>query len=338
VAAFSIDQAYLMSALQVGGIVLAALLTSLVVRRWVLGRLDRAATGRPASFAAVLREDLGTPSILWCLAIAVDTLLRTIQLSQKHEQLGHALVVSFLILSLTMVASSVLMRAIHLYGEQHSLPFAVAGLSRTLTRAVVFGVGLLVLLRFLGISITPVLTALGVGGLAVALALQDTLANLFAGVHILVERPIAVGDFIRLSAEEEGMVSDIGWRTTRLVTGANNTVVIPNKTITSGNLLNYSMPAAEVGAWVPVMLGMEADVEKAEQIALAAAVATEGVLPVPAPAFIADPGMVPTHLQYKLVFRVPLHTQAGAIRTQVVKRMLAEFRKAGVPLSDTRPK
>jgi hypothetical protein len=48
--------------------------------------------------------------------------------------------------------------------------------------------------------------------------------------------------------------------------------------------------------------------------------------------------MVPTHLQYKLVFRVPLHTQAGAIRTQVVKRMLAEFRKAGVPLSDTRPK
>lgn len=327
-----------MSALKVGGIVLAALLASLVIRRWALTRLDRLATGRPQSFAAVLREDLGTPSILWCLAIALDTLLRTIQLSPRHEQLGHALVVSFLILSLTMVASSVLMRAIHLYGEQHSLPFAVAGLSRTLTRALVFGVGLLVLLRFLGISVTPVLTALGVGGLAVALALQDTLANLFAGVHILVERPIAVGDFIRLSAEEEGMVSDIGWRTTRLVTGSNNTVVIPNKTITSGNLLNYSMPSAEVGASVPVLLGMEADTEKAEKIALAAAAATDGVLPVPAPAFVADPGMMPTHLQYKLAFRVALHTQAGGIKTQVVNRMLVEFRKAGIPLSDTRPK
>jgi small-conductance mechanosensitive channel len=327
-----------MSMLKVGGIVLAALLVSLLSRGWILARLDRIGAGRPLSFAAVLREDLGTPSILWCLAIAVDALLRTIQLSVRHEQLGHALVVSFLILSLTMVASSVLMRAIHLYGEKHKLPFAVAGLSRTLTRAVVFGVGLLVLLGFLGISITPVLTALGVGGLAVALALQDTLANLFAGVHILVERPIAVGDFIRLSAEEEGMVSDIGWRTTRLITGANNTVVIPNKTITSGNLLNYSMPAAEVGAWVPVTLGMEADLEKAEKIAIAAAVATEGVLPAPAPAFIADPGMTPTHLQYKLIFRVSLHTQAGGIRTKVIKRMLAEFRKNGVPLSDTRPK
>jgi len=321
-----------MSVLQVGGIVLAVLAVSLLARRWMLGRLERVAVRRPNSFAAVLREDLGTPTLLWCLTISVDALLRTIQLSVSAEQLGHSLVVSFLILSLTMVASSVLMRAMQLYGEQHSLPFAVAGLSQTLTRAVVFSVGLLVLLRFLGISITPVLTALGVGGLAVALALQETLANLFAGIHILVERPIAVGDFIRLSAGEEGMVSDIGWRTTRLVTGSNNTVVIPNKTITSGNLLNYSMPSAEVGVWVPVMLGLDADMGKAEKIAVVAALGTEGVLTEPAPSLVADPGMQATHLQYRLAFRVALHTQEGSIRTQVVNRMLDGFRKGGVPM------
>jgi len=330
--AVSIDQALLTSVLQVGGIVLAVLAVSLLARRWMLGRLERMAVRRPKSFAAVLREDLGTPTLLWCLTISVDALLRTIQLSVSAEQLGHSLVVSFLILSLTMVASSVLMRAMQLYGEQHSLPFAVAGLSQTLTRAVVFSVGLLVLLRFLGISITPVLTALGVGGLAVALALQETLANLFAGIHILVERPIAVGDFIRLSAGEEGMVSDIGWRTTRLVTGSNNTVVIPNKTITSGNLLNYSMPSAEVGVWVPVMLGLDADMGKAEKIAVVAALGTEGVLTEPAPSLVADPGMQATHLQYRLAFRVALHTQEGSIRTQVVNRMLDGFRKGGVPM------
>jgi len=325
-----------MSVLQVGGIVLAVLAVSLLARRWMLGRLERMAVRRPKSFAAVLREDLGTPTLLWCLTISVDALLRTIQLSVSAEQLGHSLVVSFLILSLTMVASSVLMRAMQLYGEQHSLPFAVAGLSQTLTRAVVFSVGLLVLLRFLGISITPVLTALGVGGLAVALALQETLANLFAGIHILVERPIAVGDFIRLSAGEEGMVSDIGWRTTRLVTGSNNTVVIPNKTITSGNLLNYSMPSAEVGVWVPVMLGLDADMGKAEKIAVVAALGTEGVLTEPAPSLVADPGMQATHLQYRLAFRVALHTQEGSIRTQVVNRMLDGFRKGGVPMPEAR--
>jgi small-conductance mechanosensitive channel len=330
------DQAFLISNLQVGGIVLTALAVSLLVRHWILGRLTRMALGHPHSFAAVLREDLATPTLLWCLTISVDTLLRAIKLPDSAEELGHKLVVSFLILSLTMVASSVIMRGIQRYGEQHSLPFAVAGLSRTLTRAMVFSVGLLVLLRFLGVSITPVLTALGVGGLAVALALQDTLANLFAGVHILVERPIAVGDYIRLSAEEEGTVSDIGWRTTRLVTGNNNTVVIPNKTITAVNLLNYTMPSVEVGVWVPVMLGLDADMEKAEAIAMAAAAATEGVLPVPAPAFVADPGMQPTHLQYRLAFRVAQHTQGGSIKTQVVKRMLEGFRKGGVPLPEAR--
>ena len=325
-----------MSVLQVGGIVLAVLAVSLFARRLLLGRLDRMAAGRPSSFAAVLREDLGTPTLLWCLTISVDALLRTMELSDQPEKLGHSLVVSFLILSLTMVASSVLMRAMQLYGERHSLPFAVAGLSRTLTQAVVFSVGLLVLLRFLGISITPVLTALGVGGLAVALALQETLANLFAGIHILVERPIAVGDFIRLSAGEEGMVSDIGWRTTRLVTGSNNTVVIPNKTITSGNLLNYSMPSAEVGVWVPVMLGLDADMEKAGEIAVATALGTEGVLTEPPPSLVADPGMQATHLQYRLVFRVALHTQEGIVRTQVVNRMLEGFRKGGVPMPEGR--
>jgi small-conductance mechanosensitive channel len=323
-----------MGQLQVAGGALGVLAVSLLLRRWLLGRLERTAVGKPRSFAAVLREDLATPTLLWCLAVSVDALVTSLALSARAERIGHNLVVSFLILSLTMVASAVLTRGLLSYGEQNSVPFAVAGLSKTLTRAVVFSIGLLVLLGFLGISITPVLTALGVGGLAVALALQDTLANLFAGVHILVERPIAVGDMVRLSADEEGIVSDIGWRTTRLVTGANNTVVIPNKTITSVNLLNYSMPSREVGVWVPVILGLDADVGKAEKIALAAATATEGVLAEPHPMLIADPGMQPTHLQYRLSFRVPAQMQAGPIRTRVINQMLEGFRKEKISLPE----
>src|SRR4030095_2322700 len=100
--------------------------------------------------------------------------------------------------------------------------FAVAGLSRTLIYIFVFSIGLLVLLSEFDVKITPILTALGVGGLAVALALQDTLANLFAGIHILVEEPISLGATIRLASGEEGVVTDIGWRTTRVRNGSNN--------------------------------------------------------------------------------------------------------------------
>lgn len=331
-----LNQDILFARMQVGGIFLGILAVSLLVRQWMMRRLAKSAAGKAASFAAVLREDLATPTLLWCLVISADVLLGLIELSAKAERIGHVLVVSFLILSLTMVANSVVMRTLQAYGERHGVPFAVAGLSRTLTRAVVYGLGLSTLLAFLGISITPIWTALGVGGLAVALALQDTLANLFAGVHILIERPIAVGDFVRLSAEEEGMVSDIGWRTTRLVTGANNTVVIPNKTITAVNLLNYSMPSAEMGVWVPVLMGLDADVSQAERIALAAAAQTEGVLAEPAPAFIADPGMVLTHLQYRLSFRVAQYTHGGIARTRVVQRILDGFRQAGIPLPEVR--
>ena len=117
------------------------------------------------------------------------------------------------------------------------MPLAMAGLTRTLTRFAVLATGLLVLLAYLNISITPMLTALGIGGLAVALALQDTLANFFAGLHILVERPIFVGDYIRLESGQEGVVTDIGWRTTRIRTLSANMVVVPNTKITSGTLL-----------------------------------------------------------------------------------------------------
>lgn len=332
------NQEILFARMQVGGIVLGVLALALVVRAWLLNRLAAAGKAHPETLAAAAREDLSTPSLLWCLVIAADALLGTAEFSPRLERLGHNLVVSFLILSLTMVVSSVTMRGLQIYGERHTVPFAVAGLSRTLTRALVFGIGLSILLAFLGISITPIWTALGVGGLAVALALQDTLANLFAGVHILIERPIAVGDFVRLSAEEEGTVSDIGWRTTRLLTGANSTVVVPNKTVTSGNLLNYSMPSAEVGVSVPVLMGLDADVGKAEKIALAAAAETEGVLTDPAPILLADPGMTATHLQYKLAFRVPQQTQGGVLKTRVVNRILAEFRKEGIPLPEIRPR
>src|SRR2546426_1174391 len=82
------------------------------------------------------------------------------------------------------------------------------------------------------VAIEPLLTALGVGGLALALALQDTLSNLFAGMHLLADRPIRVGDYVKLSVESvEGYVVDVGWRSTRVRTLQNNVVIVPNSKV-----------------------------------------------------------------------------------------------------------
>jgi len=327
-----------MAQLQMGGMVLGVLAISLLLRRWLLGRLAKAAGGDAESFFAVIGEDLKTPTLLWCLALSVEVLLDIVEMPARASRIGHHVVHAFFIISMTMVASSILIHLMQKYGDKLGVPFAVAGLSKTLTRVFVFSIGILILLRSMGISITPVLTALGVGGLAVALALQDTLANIFAGIHILIERPIRVGDYIRLSADEEGTVADIGWRTTRIETLANTTVVVPNKTITSVNLLNYAMPSVEVTVWIPVMIGHNADVAKAEQIAIAAALSVEDVLHDPAPALIPDPGMQPTHLQFRLVMRIPAQTRSGGIRMRVLKTMLDGFRKADIPLPEVPPR
>ncbi|HEC92126.1 MAG TPA: mechanosensitive ion channel, partial [Candidatus Atribacteria bacterium] len=102
--------------------------------------------------------------------------------------------------------------------------------------------GLFVIFQTIGIKITPLITALGVGGLAVALALQDSLSNLFAGLHIIAVKQIKVGDYIKLESGEEGYVVDIGWRNTTIRMIPNNLVIVPNSKIASSIVVNYNLP------------------------------------------------------------------------------------------------
>src|SRR6266404_164685 len=108
------------------------------------------------------------------------------------------------------------------------------------------------------VAITPILTALGVGGLAVALALQDTLSNLFAGLHLLADKPIRVGDYVRLSAESvEGYVVDVGWRSTRIRMLQNNVVVVPNKRVAESVITNYDLGETRMALLIRVRVGYD---------------------------------------------------------------------------------
>jgi len=309
-----------------------ALAAVLLLRKLVVLWLKRRARKREA-LAAVVLDTIRFPSLLWCLAGAMAISLRYGDLTRRQIQWADKAIVVFLIVSLSLVGASVAVRMITAYGERQQMPFAAAGLSRTLARILVLAIGAMTLLAALGLSITPMLTALGVTGLAVALALQDTLANFFAGIHILVERPISVGDLIRLESGEEGTVTDIGWRTTRVRTPANNMVVAPNTKITSGILVNYSVPEPRTAAEVAIPVAHEADPEQVRRIALEAAGQVEGVLADPAPAFFCDPGLLPTHLQFKLVVHVAERRQQFRVQSEIRLLLLERFHREGVPLA-----
>jgi small-conductance mechanosensitive channel len=309
-------------------------LIALIFRHFLLFFLSRRAPR--FEFSAVLLESVRLPSVLWCVAIALAIAIHNAHPPPTLEYWAQKSIGAFVIISITLVIASIAVQMVAVHGERNKIPFAVAGLSRTLIYIFVFSVGLLMLLSQFEVRITPILTALGVGGLAVALALQDTLANLFAGIHILVEEPISVGDFIELTEGQKGTVLDIGWRTTRVQTFGNNVLVIPNQKITSGILTNYRLKDARVIAEITIVAAHDAEPDRIAAIAMDAAADVDGALPEPAPVVLFDPGVLPTHMQMKMLVHVPSILDRGRVQSQIRVRIHEAFVRQGIPFPGVR--
>jgi len=137
---------------------------------------------------------------------------------------------------------------------------------RNVVRIAIILIFLVFILQRLGFETSAIITGLGVGGIAVALALQDTLGNFFGGVHILVDKPFREGDYIKLESGIEGTVKQIGWRTTRLETIAQNEVVVPNSKLAGSTLENYSSPHDLSGVTYTVGVDYKEDIDAVEKI------------------------------------------------------------------------
>jgi small-conductance mechanosensitive channel len=154
-------------------------------------------------------QAMSGPFLIWVLMLGLYIAMQTSPMPEWISSfLGKGLLFLW-VLSLTVVASRLVANLIKYYGNQIQGTLPVTSLTQNLARLAVVTIGLLILLNFLGISITPILTALGVGGLAVALALQDTLSNLFAGFYVSLAGQVRIGDYIKLESSEEGYVTDI---------------------------------------------------------------------------------------------------------------------------------
>ena len=131
---------------------------------------------------------------------------------------------------------------------------------------VIYAMGILLILGSMGISIAPLLTAMGIGGMAIALGLQETLANICAGLYLLVSRQLSIDDYVRLSTGEEGRVSDITWRFTTIIPTSGNAVVVPNQKISSAIITNYCMPEPDMTIKVPCGVSYDSDLDFVEKV------------------------------------------------------------------------
>ncbi len=114
--------------------------------------------------------------------------------------------------------------------------------ARKLINVTIYILALLIILAELGIEISPLIASLGIGGLAVALAFQDTLANYFSGIYISTDKDLNLGDYIEIPGSVSGTITEIGWRATKIKTWDGNLVMIPNKVLAESTILDYSKP------------------------------------------------------------------------------------------------
>lgn len=317
-------------------IVFAATFGAAYLARALFLRALRAWAGRMGSRAGqILLESLGGPTILWALILALHV---AIQSSELPHTVTAKWAPDVLIVLWGASFTIMLMRAsgdiVRHYGAQIPGALPVTTLTQTLAQLAVLILGIMLILSALDVKVTPILTALGVGGLAVALALQDTLSNLFAGFYMAVARQVSIGDYVKLNTGEEGYVADITWRSTTFRALANNLIIVPNAKLAQAIVTNYSLPQKQMGTSVTVGVSYDADLDKVERVLLdtakQASKEISGMLADPTPTVTFDPGFGDFSLGFSVNYTVSEFAQQFGVRQELRKRILRRFRQEGI--------
>jgi len=281
-------------------------------------------------------KSLRMPSLFWILALGLYAGLLLSDLPQKYVFFFSKAIHVIIILSITLAIANLTGKIFRNYIQKSNLPFPTTGLAYGILKSSILIIGFLIILGVLGISITPILTALGVGGLAVALALQDTLANLFAGIHVLMEKSIRVGDFIKLETGQEGYVEDITWRTTRVRMLPNNIVVIPNSKLAQSIVTNYFLPEKRMSLQIPISVSYASDPEQVERVLVEEAQRAVGDVPgllgEPEPFARFIPGFGDSSLDFTLICQVGEFVDQYPVQHELRKRIFRRFREEGIEI------
>ncbi|MDP8299695.1 MAG: mechanosensitive ion channel family protein [Candidatus Tantalella remota] len=240
----------------------------LILKRVVFGAIKRFATKTAFRFDDVLMHALDLPLLLFVFVSGIAVLDNIFQFGTDGELLVMVDIVfkATTIIAIIIFFDRLFTGLVKTYSENIPALRDSKGVIQIILRAVVMGLGLLILLDNFGVSLTPILASLGVGSLAVALALQPTLENFFSGMQLIIDKPIKIGQFIKLDSGEEGYVEKIGWRSTWVRMLLNNTVVIPNNVLVNSRVLNYYYPETEISIKIQAGVHYDSDLDHVEKV------------------------------------------------------------------------
>jgi small-conductance mechanosensitive channel len=196
-------------------------------------------------------------------------------------------------------------------------------------------IGFMLVLSTLQINITPWLTALGVAGLAVSLALQATLTDLISGMLLLGTRQIEVGNYVKLSSGEEGYIADINWRTTTIRQLGANQIIVPNSKMTQSSVTNYHSPQPNLSVSVSAGVSYSSDLDHVERVTIEVGQEVMREVEGGVPDF--TPVVRFNELgDYSVRFSVSLQAAEFAdqyrIKSEFIKRLRARYRQEGISI------
>jgi small-conductance mechanosensitive channel len=315
------------------GLLVIALVVGFVLNR-VFHRYARRFENSWGHLFFSLLESLPIPLLVLA---ALYNGLEMFSLPPAWEQLGSKLILALVILVVFYFPAKVLIIFLERLQEKEPALERITQPAAFLIRALFALVAIIVVLENLGVHLTAVWTTLGVGSVAVALALQETLSNFFAGLYLMADRPISPGDYVKLDAGQEGYVIRIGWRSTLIRTLPNNIVVVPNSTLAKAIITNYSRPDSRMSLIIPVSVAYGTDTAQVEKILVEIAEKAgrdglEGLLPTPAPFVRLIPGFGASSLDFSLIVQIHQFTDQYLVQSELRKGILARFEREGIAM------
>ena len=314
-------------------ILAAILIATLVVVPAVLALLHRLARRTRTHVDEILARAIATPLKILVFALGARIALDSFTLPPTLTLWGGHLTLVLGIGAVAFAVDRAVRGLIAAYIGTSDFLQSSAGLLRLMVRAAVYSLALLVLLGSLGISITPLVASLGVGSLAVALALQPSMQQMFAGLYLVMDRPIRVGDFVRIESGEEGQVEAIGWRTVRIRVLQDNVVIVPNDRMASSVIFNYSQPGPESLVMLEVGVAYDSDLDRVEAIAtdVARSIAAEtGLTDVTHAPRVRFDRFGDSAIQMTVIVRANDVLDRFEIRSALLRRLHSRFRAEGI--------
>ena len=325
------------AAIFLGGIVLARVVAA-VLRRVVHHYTQASETQLDDDLIAAVRF----PLLAFIVVEGTFFALRTLSMLGAHQTTIENVWVAVSLLLAVMLAQRLLSALLNWYGatiaqrtesdwDEKSLPMI-----RRILNFVIVMIGGLVILDQLGLSITPLLGGLGIGGIAVALALQPLLSNVFASSYMLSDASVRVGDFIEIAGGPSGWIEDIGFRATRIRTFDNNIILIPNSTLAESTVTNFDSAGAPVDAAITCGVAYEEDLERVEAVCMEVLntiieeldEAVGGRDPVFRYQAFGD-----SNIDFLLKVRAKSRREVGLVKHAMVKRIHARLNAEGITIN-----